>query len=217
MTLTKHDIDALLGFHRATFGDARMEDPPAPSDPPAGPPAPAPSYTAPASQADLDRIINERLTRERAKYADHADLKAKAAELEQIKAANATEQEKAVKAAVDDALKVERQRSNSVLISAEARALAAAAKFRDPGDAVRFLDLTQIKVGDDGAVDQAAIKAALDTLGKEKAYLLADETPAPPPPFNGGPRPGGPPAPAATPQGRLRQSIEADIAAASRP
>jgi len=51
-------------------------------------------FTPPASQADFDRIISERVTRERAKYADHADLKAKAAKFDALEAANLTESEK---------------------------------------------------------------------------------------------------------------------------
>lgn len=44
-----------------------------------------------ASQADLDRIIGERLSRERSRFADYDDLKAKAAEFD--KAADAQKSE----------------------------------------------------------------------------------------------------------------------------
>lgn len=47
------------------------------------------------SQDDLNKVISERVARERAKYADYKDVKAKAAELDQIKQANRTEAEKA--------------------------------------------------------------------------------------------------------------------------
>lgn len=39
-------------------------------------------FKAPATQADLDRIIQDRVARERSKYADYDDLKAKAGEAE---------------------------------------------------------------------------------------------------------------------------------------
>jgi hypothetical protein len=52
-------------------------------------------FTPPASQEELNRIISERVQRERAKYADHADLKAKAARLDEIEQANLSEAEKA--------------------------------------------------------------------------------------------------------------------------
>lgn len=212
MTDSTLNIDTLLAFHHATFGDARMEDAPPPPPPPD---PPKPDYTPPASQADLDRIINDRLGRERQKFADYKDLQAKATELDQLKAANASEQEKAVKAAVDEALKAERQRSNSVLVSAEARALAAAAKAKNPEVVVRNLDLSAVKVTDDGQVDAAAIKTALDDLAKSEPYLFGDDAPPPPPPFNGGPRPTVPLAPD-NPRAADLAQIEADIKAGKR-
>lgn len=51
------------------------------------------------SQADLDALIASRLERERAKYADYKDLKAKASRLDEIEAANKSELEKATEAA----------------------------------------------------------------------------------------------------------------------
>lgn len=46
------------------------------------------------SQDDLNRIIADRVARERAKYADYKDLKVKAARLDEIEAANKTEAQK---------------------------------------------------------------------------------------------------------------------------
>lgn len=47
------------------------------------------------SQDDLNKVIAERLQRERAKYADYKDVKAKAAKLDEIENAGRTEAEKA--------------------------------------------------------------------------------------------------------------------------
>lgn len=47
------------------------------------------------SQADLDAVIRDRLSRERQKYADYKDLKAKAAKLDELEAANQSELERA--------------------------------------------------------------------------------------------------------------------------
>jgi hypothetical protein len=55
-----------------------------------------PAYTPPATQADLDRIIADRLSREKAKYADYGDLKAKAAKFDEAEQANKTELQKAL-------------------------------------------------------------------------------------------------------------------------
>lgn len=53
------------------------------------------SFKAPASQEELDRIIQARLARDRAKFADYDDLKKAAERLNQIEEANKTEAEKA--------------------------------------------------------------------------------------------------------------------------
>lgn len=53
------------------------------------------AYTPPATQADLDRIVESRLQRERAKYAGFDDLKAKATKFDELEQANKTELEKA--------------------------------------------------------------------------------------------------------------------------
>lgn len=52
-------------------------------------------FTAPQSQEDLNKIIEARLARERAKYADYDSLKTAAEKLAEIEAANQTEAEKA--------------------------------------------------------------------------------------------------------------------------
>ena len=57
------------------------------------------AFTAIESQADLDRIIKERLERERAKFADYDDLKSRSEKLDQIEEAAKSELEKAVERA----------------------------------------------------------------------------------------------------------------------
>jgi hypothetical protein len=56
-------------------------------------------WTPPTSQEELDRIISDRLTRERGKYADYDDLKAKAAKWEQAEDAAKTEAQRALERA----------------------------------------------------------------------------------------------------------------------
>ena len=74
----------------------------------------------------------------------------------------------------------EHMRRNLATAMPEARALAAEAKFRNPALAVRAIDLTGVKVGDDGEVDADAIKAKLKTLSDAEPYLVDDGTkPAP--------------------------------------
>lgn len=53
------------------------------------------TYTPPASQADLDRIIADRLSREKAKFADYGDLKKKAEQFDAAQEAAKSDLQKA--------------------------------------------------------------------------------------------------------------------------
>ena len=76
-------------------------------------PAPAPDRTF--SQAEVDAIVRERLTRDRVKYADYDALREKAAKLDELEEASKTELQKAQDraAALDKELK-ELQQANVI-------------------------------------------------------------------------------------------------------
>lgn len=146
----------------------------------------AAEFSAITSQADLDRILGARLAREREKVTEkYGDLNAlKAAADEHAKAIEAarTEQEKAVEAAKNEGRTEALTAANTRLLSAEARALAAEAKFASPALAVRALDLSDVKVDDDGSVDADAIKTKLKELADTGAFVLeTGEKPKPKP------------------------------------
>ncbi|WP_206492321.1 hypothetical protein [Rhodococcus sp. KRD162] len=63
-------------------------------------------------------------------------------------------------------------RANSRILRSEVRA-AAAGKLADPADAIKFLDLDQFDVGEDGEVDEDEIADAIDDLVTRKPYLAA--------------------------------------------
>ena len=63
-------------------------------------------------------------------------------------------------------------KANDRIRRAEVRAQAAA-KLADPTDALKFLDLDAIEVGEDGEVDADAVGAAIDQLLSDKPYLAA--------------------------------------------
>lgn len=136
----------------------------------------AATYTPPATQADLDRIITERLSRAKATPpADYDDLKQKAQRYDELEAANATDLEKAVAKAREEGSSEATARSNVRLVSAEVRAVAAELGFRDPADALaQYGDLTKVAVTDED-VDSAAVKARLGELATSKPYLLKGE------------------------------------------
>ena len=44
--------------------------------------------------------------------------------------------------------------------------------WQDPADALKFIDLTDVDISDDGKVDGRALRSAVKRLAKEKPYLL---------------------------------------------
>lgn len=189
--------------------DPPKHDPPKPADPPES------TFKPPESQADLDRIINDRLARERAKYSDYADLKKKAQAHDKALEDAKSEQDKAVDAARKEGESAAIERANTRLVNAEVRALAAAAKFHDPTDAISQLrgtgKLDGVKIADDGTVDSDAVQALLKDLAEAKPYLVVDDSGKPAPSFGGGPRKTEP-----TRAGSLGEAVRNRIAAGNR-
>lgn len=121
---------------------------------PAATPPPTPAVSVPEAlftQADLDRILAERLQRERAKFAGFDDLQAQVQDL----AGKLQAQEAAATQASNRAAQAERERQ---IVTA-----AAALGFADPADAVRLLDAT---------VKPEAIESELKGLATKKPYLV---------------------------------------------
>lgn len=75
-----------------------------------GAPQPAQTFT----QADVDRIVSERLSRERARYADYDDLKAKASEYDKAAEAQKTEQQRLAEQLQAAQSEAERYRTESL-------------------------------------------------------------------------------------------------------
>lgn len=64
------------------------------------------------------------------------------------------------------------RKANERILRSEVKA-AAAGKLADPQDAIRFLDLDQFDISDDGEIDSGDITDAIDELLKTKPYLAA--------------------------------------------
>ena len=89
-------------------------------------------WTPPASQDELNRIIAERVAREKAKYSDYADLKAKASKFEELDAASKSELQRAT----ERAEQAERERD---AVRAETLRLSIIAKHQIPADYHEFI------------------------------------------------------------------------------
>lgn len=139
-----------------------------------------PAYTPPQSQADLDRIVEARLARERQKLAgeyggDAASVKAQLEEYSKYKESQKTETEKAIDEAKKGTASEVTQRFLTRLVGSEVKSIAAVAGFNDPADALAVIDPAKLPVTDDEP-DTEAIKKLVDKLAADKPYLLKPGT-----------------------------------------
>lgn len=134
-----------------------------------------PAYTPPATQADLDRMFQERLARQKqqlvAEYGgDAATVKQKLEEYQKHLDSQKTEHEKALEAARAEAAGETRTKFLGRLVSSEVKVAATAAGFTDPGDVLAFLNSEELVKDDEP--DGDAIKKAIEKLATDKPYLL---------------------------------------------
>ena len=106
------------------------------------------------TQAQFDRLVGERVARERQKYGDYDDLKAKAAKLAELEDAQKSELQRAQDAreAAEKTAQAALTNANVRLIQAEFIAAAALAGVAHPEDAFALADRAVVQIGDDGKV-----------------------------------------------------------------
>ena len=110
------------------------------------------------SQEDLNKVISDRVARERAKYADYKDVKAKAAKLDEFEQANQTESEKAARRIADLEAELTNTRRESLRIS-----IASANGITDADDIELFLTGT-----DEETLTKQAKRLAERTADRKK-------------------------------------------------
>lgn len=142
-----------------------------------------PAYTPPQSQADLDRIVEARLARERQKLAgeyggDAATVKKQLEDYQKHLDAQKTDHDRALDEAKTTATTETTQKFLTRLVNSEVKALASAAGFNDPADALAVIDQASLPVKDDEP-DTEAIKKLVEKLATDKPYLLKAGKPTP--------------------------------------
>ena len=129
------------------------------------------------TQADVDRIIAERIARAKsAPPADYDDLKKAAAELADLKAAQLSDQEKLAKRAEEAEAKAAaaEARANAAALRSAIVAEASRAGAVDPDAVAALLDKSAVTVGDDGQV--TGVAEAVASLLATKQYLVGKPT-----------------------------------------
>lgn len=175
-----------LVLNLQTFADEPTE----PAEP-KEPAEPAKTFT----QDELDRIVAERIARERKKFADYDDLKTKLTAFEQAeeerKKAEMTEKERLEAEKAEAAKRAEEaegkaqaalEAANQRLIRSEFRLMARSDEFKIRPDALdaalKLADLSAVKVDEDGNV--SGVKEALEALIKSSPYLIEQAAPTKP-------------------------------------
>jgi hypothetical protein len=130
------------------------------------------SYTPPASQDELDRIIETRLNKERAKYADYDELKKAKSQYDEHLESQKSDQQKAIDDARGEASTEVTQKFLTKLVRSEVKSIASVLGFNDPADAFQVLG-EELPVKDDEP-DTDAIKALVEKLATDKPYLVAE-------------------------------------------
>lgn len=111
-----------------------------------------PEFKAPADQAEFDRMVSARLERERSKFADYDDIKAKATKYDEVQEATKTEIQKATERAA----------------AAEQRAQAAERQALRSSIAAELNVPVEVLHGDDEASIRAAAQKVIDWAGSNK-------------------------------------------------
>jgi hypothetical protein len=133
------------------------------------------------TQAEMDAIIGDRLARERAKYADYAEIKAKAAKFDEAEEANKSELQKAVeerdalKARIDK-LEADKAHADAVADAAAKYGVDAALLSRMSGDVEENAAILKEKMGNapkyGNVADGGEVKAPADK--KTNGEVFAD-------------------------------------------
>lgn len=158
-------------------------------NPPPDPTPPAPPPDRTFSQADVDRIVAERVARAKTELPpDYAELQQAAKKLADYEAAQLSETERLTKALAEADAKAtaSAERAKNALQKAAVVAAATRAGAVDPDAVFALLDRSAVTVADDGAVTGAddAVKALLS----EKQYLVGKPPTPTPGGADGGPR-----------------------------
>jgi hypothetical protein len=114
----------------------------------------APEFKAPSSQEEFDRMVADRLNRERAKFADYNDLRAKAAKFDEAEQANKTELEREREA------RAAAERERDSVRSEALRVTVAAEKGLTPTQAKRLVGTTREELEKDADELLAEFKPA---------------------------------------------------------
>lgn len=143
------------------------------TDPSLTPAAPEPPSDKTFNQEQVDRIVQERLARQKAQFQGYDEFKTKAEQFDEMQQQQMSELEKANKRAAD----LERELADATaarqesLLRASVVAEAAKRNVVDPDAAMALIDRTSLEFDEQG--QPVNIATAMDSLLEQRPYLVA--------------------------------------------
>ncbi|HDR7641231.1 phage scaffolding protein [Bacillus wiedmannii] len=135
------------------------------------------------TQEQVDEVIAKRLERERKKYEDYDDLKAKLVAFEQADEERRkqemteverlqAEKDEAAKKAVEasELAQKAQEQANSRILNTEIKSVARSLNANDPNDVLALLDKTEIKIDEEGNIQ--GVESAVDALKTIKPWMF---------------------------------------------
>lgn len=131
-------------------------------------------WKPPATQQQLDRIIRDRLNREREKYADYAEAKKKAEEFDKLQEASRTDLEKAQARAQELEEKATKAEQKAMQMAIRSAVINEASKQKalSPEAVYKLIDSNTLTVEDDGTVK--GVSEAVTALLEENTFLVGN-------------------------------------------
>jgi hypothetical protein len=136
------------------------------------------------TQADLDRIVKERLADERKKYADYGTVKD---QLTALTTERGTWEQS--RQTLESTVSTAKERANTAVMELALYKAAAKAKFIDPADVFGAVDKSKITIAEDGTIN--GVEEAIQALSESKPHWIQGEPVKPGAPKVSATNPGG--------------------------
>lgn len=176
-------IPAAVEADTTPVAQQSTETPPAPKPPvPAPRPAPpAEAAWAPPSKTEWEKVTASLRDASGESAARKKRLRDLEAQLDELKKANATAEERAVMELEKRLLKEADDRWRPKIVAAEARSALAAAGCKDPGRISRLIDTSKLELGDDGEITGLDEQVTALKADYPEAFPRPRQAPATPP------------------------------------
>lgn len=135
------------------------------------------------TQEQVDEVVAKRLERERKKYEDYDDIKAKLVTFEQAEEERKkqemteverlqVEKDEAAKKAIEalELAQKAKEKANARILNTEIKSIARSLNANDPNDVLALLDKSEINIDEEGNIQ--GVESAVETLKVSKPWMF---------------------------------------------